>query len=231
MSGGNNKVFKREDESKMKIFIDTADINEIRELNEWGIISGVTTNPSLIAKTGLSVEKVVREIASFIEGPISAEVIGTECNAMVEEALHLSGIAPNVIVKIPCIVEGLKAVKLLAKENIKTNVTLVFSLTQAVLAARAGASYVSPFIGRLEDRGENGVQMVSEMSQIFKTYNLNTEIIAASIRNIEHVKQMMLSGVAIATIPSGIIRVMIQHDLTNKGVEIFLADYYKSTGK
>ena len=212
----------------MKIFMDTANVEEIRELNEWGIVYGVTTNPSLIAKTGHSQEEVIKEICNIVDGPISAEVISTDCEGMVEEARKLSGIAPNVVIKIPCIVEGLKAVRILSAELIETNVTLVFSLSQALLAASAGATYVSPFIGRLDDIGEDGIKLVEDMVNVFRKYELDTAIIAASIRDIEHVNRVMLAGVDIATIPTKVIREMMKHRLTDEGLKKFLLDYENS---
>ncbi|NLH45388.1 MAG: fructose-6-phosphate aldolase [Acholeplasmataceae bacterium] len=212
----------------MKIFMDTANIEEIKELNEWGIVYGVTTNPSLIAKTGRSQEEVIKEICNIVDGPISAEVISTDCEGMVEEARKLSGIAPNVVIKIPCIVEGLKAVRILSAELIETNVTLVFSLSQALLAASAGATYVSPFIGRLDDIGEDGIKLVEDMVNVFRKYELDTAIIAASIRDIEHVNRVMLAGVDIATIPTKVIREMMKHRLTDEGLKKFLLDYENS---
>lgn len=212
----------------MKIFMDTANIEEIKELNEWGIVYGVTTNPSLIAKTGRSQEEVIKEICNIVDGPISAEVISTDCEGMVEEARKLSGIAPNVVIKIPCIVEGLKAVRILSAELIETNVTLVFSLSQALLAASAGATYVSPFIGRLDDIGEDGIKLVEDMVNVFRKYELDTVIIAASIRDIEHVNRVMLAGVDIATIPTKVIREMMKHRLTDEGLKKFLLDYENS---
>jgi len=212
----------------MKIFMDTANIEEIKELNEWGIVYGVTTNPSLIAKTGRSQEEVIKEICHIVDGPISAEVISTDCEGMVEEARKLSGIAPNVVIKIPCIVEGLKAVRILSAELIETNVTLVFSLSQALLAASAGATYVSPFIGRLDDIGEDGIKLVEDMVNVFRKYELDTAIIAASIRDIEHVNRVMLAGVDIATIPTKVIREMMKHRLTDEGLKKFLLDYENS---
>ena len=212
----------------MKIFMDTANIEEIKELNEWGIVYGVTTNPSLIAKTGRSQEEVIKEICNIVDGPISSEVISTDCEGMVEEARKLSGIAPNVVIKIPCIVEGLKAVRILSAELIETNVTLVFSLSQALLAASAGATYVSPFIGRLDDIGEDGIKLVEDMVNVFRKYELDTVIIAASIRDIEHVNRVMLAGVDIATIPTKVIREMMKHRLTDEGLKKFLLDYEKS---
>ena len=212
----------------MKIFMDTANVEEINELNEWGIVYGVTTNPSLIAKTGCSQEEVIKEICHIVDGPISAEVISTDCAGMVEEARKLSEIAPNVVIKIPCIVEGLKAVRILSAELIDTNVTLVFSLAQALLAASAGATYVSPFIGRLDDIGEDGIKLVEDMVSVFRKYELDTKIIAASIRDIEHVNRVMLAGVDVATIPTKVIREMMEHRLTDEGLKRFLLDYENS---
>lgn len=212
----------------MKIFMDTANVDEIKELADLGIIYGVTTNPSLIAKTGRTQAEVIPEITKLVDGPISAEVISTECAVMVAEAEKLAQIDKNIVVKIPCIAEGLKAVKILAIKGIRTNVTLVFSLSQALLAARAGAAYVSPFIGRLDDIGENGVQLVADIAKVFKTYDIKTEIIAASIRNIDHVNAVMLAGCDIATIPTKIIKEMLLHPLTDKGLAKFLEDYQNS---
>ena len=212
----------------MKIFMDTANVEEIKELNEWGIVYGVTTNPSLIAKTGCSQEEVIKEICHIVDGPISAEVISTDCAGMVEEARKLSEIAPNVVIKIPCIVEGLKAVRILSAELIDTNVTLVFSLAQALLAASAGATYVSPFIGRLDDIGEDGIKLVEDMVSVFRKYELDPKIIAASIRDIEHVNRVMLAGVDVATIPTKVIREMMEHRLTDEGLKRFLLDYENS---
>ena len=212
----------------MKIFMDTANVDEIRELSEWGIVYGVTTNPSLIAKTGRCHEEVIKEICHIVDGPVSAEVISTDCAGMVKEARKLSKIASNVVVKIPCIVEGLKAVRILSAECIATNVTLVFSLPQALLAASAGATYVSPFIGRLDDIGEDGVQLVENIVKAFKLYGITTEVIAASIRNLEHVEKVMLTGCQIATIPTKVLEQMIIHPLTDKGLAQFMADYQNS---
>lgn len=215
----------------MKIFMDTANVDEISRFVAWGVVYGVTTNPSLIAKTGRLQEEVIPKIARLVEGPVSAEVISTECDGMIEEARKLSAIAPNIVVKIPCISEGLKAVKILSAENIKTNVTLVFSMSQALLAARAGATYVSPFIGRLDDIGEDGVALVANIMKAFKLYGITTEVIAASIRNIAHVEKVMLTGCPIATIPTKVLEEMIKHQLTDKGLEKFLLDYQNSQKK
>ena len=201
----------------MKIFMDTADVDEIVGMAELGIVYGVTTNPSLIAKSGRTQAEVIPEICKLVTGPVSAEVISTECAGMVREARQLAQIA-----------EGLKAVRILSAEGIKTNVTLVFSLSQAILAANAGASYVSPFIGRLDDIGEDGVQLVANMVKIFKQYGLKTEIIAASVRNLDHVNQVMLAGAQIATIPTNVLEQMLLHPLTDKGLEKFLQDYKNS---
>lgn len=215
----------------MKIFMDTANVEEIKQFVDMGIVYGVTTNPSLVAKSGRTQADVIPEICRLVPGPVSAEVISQACEGMVQEARDLARIADNVVVKIPCIAEGLKAVKILAAEGIRTNVTLVFSLGQALLAARAGASYVSPFIGRLDDIGEDGVQLVRDMVKVFHNYNFKTEIIAASVRNAEHVNQVMLAGADIATIPTKVLAELIQHELTDKGLAKFMEDYRNSLKK
>ncbi|MDY6029868.1 MAG: fructose-6-phosphate aldolase [Acidaminococcaceae bacterium] len=212
----------------MKIFMDTADVEEIKRMTQWGVVYGVTTNPSLIAKSGRRHAEVIAEIATLVKGPVSAEVISTDCRGMLQEARELVKIASNVVVKIPCTSEGLKAVKLLSEENIKTNVTLVFSMSQALLAARAGASYVSPFIGRLDDIGEDGAMLVENIVSAFKMYGIKTEVIAASIRSIKHVERVMLGGCQIATIPTAVMEKMLQHQLTEQGLQKFLQDYEKS---
>lgn len=212
----------------MKIFMDTANVDEIKQYVDWGVVYGVTTNPSLIAKSGRTQAQVIPEIAALVSGPVSAEVISTECAGMVEEARKLAKIAENVVIKIPCIPEGLKAVKILSAEGIKTNVTLVFSMSQALLAARAGATFVSPFIGRLDDIGEDGVQLVDNIVKAFNLYGIETEVIAASIRNLEHVEKVMLTGCQIATIPTKVLAQMINHPLTDKGLAQFMADYQNS---
>lgn len=215
----------------MKIFMDTANVEEIKQFVDMGIVYGVTTNPSLVAKSGRTQADVIPEICRLVPGPVSAEVISQACEGMVQEGRDLVRIADNVVVKIPCIAEGLKAVKILAAEGIRTNVTLVFSLGQALLAARAGASYVSPFIGRLDDIGEDGVQLVRDMVKVFHNYNFKTEIIAASVRNAEHVNQVMLAGADIATIPTKVLAELIQHELTDKGLAKFMEDYRNSLKK
>lgn len=212
----------------MKIFMDTANVEEIARFVDWGVVYGVTTNPSLVAKSGRTQAEVIPEIASMVEGPVSAEVISTECAGMVAEARKLAQIADNIVVKIPCIAEGLKAVKILTGEGIKTNVTLVFSMSQALLAASAGATYVSPFIGRLDDIGEDGVLLVENIVKAFKLYDIKTQVIAASIRNLEHVDKVMLTGCHIATIPTKVLEQMINHPLTDKGLAQFMADYQSS---
>ncbi|MFT3952138.1 MAG: fructose-6-phosphate aldolase [Oscillospiraceae bacterium] len=209
----------------MKLFIDTANVTEIREANDLGVICGVTTNPSLIAKEGRVFEEVVKEITSIVDGPISAEVISLEADKMVEEAIPLSKIHKNIVIKLPMCAEGLKACKRLTAMGIKTNVTLIFSAAQALLAAKAGATYVSPFLGRLDDIGMEGMALIEEIVDIFDAQGLDTEIIAASIRNPIHVTAAARLGCHIATIPMGVIRQMIKHPLTDSGIERFLKDW------
>lgn len=212
----------------MKLFIDTANINEIKEASDLGVICGVTTNPSLIAKEGRIFKEVITEIISIVDGPISAEVIGLKAEEMIEEALDLATIHSNIVIKIPMTLEGLKAVKVLSSKNIKTNVTLVFSAPQALLAARSGATYVSPFLGRLDDIGQQGSQVVKEIAGIFNIHNIKTEIIAASIRHPMHVIESANAGAHIATIPYKIIEQMSHHPLTDSGIERFLKDWETS---
>lgn len=209
----------------MKLFIDTANVDEIRKANDMGVICGVTTNPSLIAKEGRVFEEVVKEITEIVDGPISAEVISIDCEGMIKEAKELVKIHKNIIIKIPMTIEGLKAVKILNKENIKTNVTLIFSASQALLAARAGATYVSPFVGRLDDISCDGMELVSEIVDIFRNFNIETEIIAASIRHPMHVTNAARIGCHIATVPYKIIVQMTKHPLTDKGIDQFLKDW------
>ena len=209
----------------MKLFIDTANVDEIRKANDLGVICGVTTNPSLIAKEGRIFEEVVKEITSIVDGPISAEVISLESAKMVEEALELVKIHPNIVIKLPMCIEGLKAVKILASKGIKTNVTLIFSATQALLAARAGATYVSPFVGRLDDVGQEGINLISEVAEIFNIHGIETEIISASIRNPIHVTSSALAGAHIATVPYKVIEQMTKHPLTDAGIAKFLKDW------
>ncbi len=209
----------------MKFFIDTANIEEIREINSWGVLDGVTTNPSLIAKSGGVFEEVIEEITEIVDGDISAEVISTDLDGILKEARELAKISKNIVVKIPMIEEGLKAVSILSKEGIRTNVTLIFSLSQALLAANAGATYVSPFMGRLDDIGMSGIQLVEDISKVFKNYNYETQIIAASIRHINHVELVAKSGADVGTIPYKIFKEMVKHNLTDIGLKKFLDDF------
>jgi transaldolase len=211
----------------MKFFIDTANVEDIKRANDMGVICGVTTNPSLIAKEGRDFNEVIKEITSIVDGPISGEVKATTVDAegMIKEGREIAKIHPNMIVKIPMTVEGLKAVKVLTAEGIKTNVTLVFSANQALLAARAGASYVSPFLGRLDDISQPGIDLVRTIADIFEIYGLETEIIAASVRNPIHVTDCALAGADIATVPYSVIEQMTKHPLTDQGIEKFQADY------
>ncbi len=209
----------------MKLFVDTANTDEIRKANDLGVICGVTTNPSLIAKEGRVFKEVVKEITSIVDGPISAEVISLDSENMIKEALELSEIHKNIVIKIPMTSEGLKAVSVLSKKGIRTNVTLIFSPSQALLAARAGASYVSPFVGRLNDISSDGNKLIENISKIFKLHGISCEIIAASIRSPEDVVDAALAGANIATIPYGVIVRMISHPLTDAGIERFLKDW------
>ena len=209
----------------MKLFIDTANTKDIAMANELGVICGVTTNPSLIAKEGLVFEEVIKEITTIVDGPISAEVLSLEAPGMVEEALKLASIHPNIVIKLPMTLEGLKATKILYSKNIKTNVTLVFSANQALLAARAGATYVSPFVGRLDDIGFDGNVLIKDIAEIFETHKIKTEIIAASVRNPIHVLESAKAGAHIATVPYSVIKQMVNHPLTTAGIERFMADW------
>ena len=211
----------------MKIFIDTANVEEIKEVATWGILDGVTTNPSLIAKEGREIKDVINEICTLVDGPISAEVISLEHEGMVKEALELVKLHKNIVIKIPMTIEGLKAVKILSQKNIKTNVTLIFSSQQALLAAKAGATFVSTFVGRVDDIGAKGTELIGEIAEIFNIHGITTEIIAASIRNPIHVSECALAGSDIATIPFGVLKMMTKHPLTDIGIEKFLADYNK----
>lgn len=217
----------------MKFFIDTANVEDIRKANDMGVICGVTTNPSLIAKEGRDFNEVIKEITTIVDGPISGEVKATTTDAegMIQEGREIAAIHPNMIVKIPMTVEGLKAVKVLAAEGIKTNVTLIFTANQALLAARAGATYVSPFLGRLDDINQIGTALIEEIADIFANYDLNTEIIAASVRNPVHVTECALAGADIATVPYGVIEQMTKHPLTDIGIEKFKKDYLAVFGE
>ncbi len=209
----------------MKLFIDTANVDEIRKANDMGIICGVTTNPSLIAKEGRVFEEVVKEITEIVDGPISAEVTAMDAPTMVEQAIPLLKIHPNIVIKIPMCAEGLKACKKLTEMGIKTNVTLIFSSAQALLAARAGATYVSPFLGRLDDIGMNGMNLIEEIVTIFDTHGIDTEIIAASTRHPIHVVDAAMAGAHIATVPYKVLMQMLHHPLTDSGIERFLKDW------
>lgn len=211
----------------MRFFIDTANVEDIRKANDMGVICGVTTNPSLIAKEGRVFEEVITEIASIVDGPISGEVKATtvEAEGMIEEGRAIAAIHPNMVVKIPMTTEGLKACKVLSSEGIKTNLTLIFSANQALLAARAGAAYVSPFLGRLDDINVRGVDLIREIAEIFQTADIETQIIAASVRNPVHVTDCALAGADIATVPYKVIETMTKHPLTSAGIEKFQADY------
>ena len=209
----------------MKLFIDTANVEEIKKANELGVICGVTTNPTLIAKEKRNFSEVITEITTIVDGPISAEVTSMEANAMVEEAIVLAKINKNIIIKIPMCAEGLKAVKVLTAQGIKTNVTLIFSAAQALLASKAGATYVSPFVGRLDDINSDGIALIKDIVDIFKLYGINTEIIAASIRNVMHLTNAAKTGCHIATVPYKVLVDGIKHPLTDAGIERFLKDW------
>ncbi|MBW1968204.1 MAG: fructose-6-phosphate aldolase [Deltaproteobacteria bacterium] len=209
----------------MKFFIDTANIDEIKEAHSMGMVDGVTTNPSLIAKEGRDFEEIIKEICEIVNGPISAEVISIDVEGMVKEARELSKIHENIVIKIPLLVDGLKATRILAEEGIKTNVTLVFSPLQALMAAKAGATYVSPFIGRLDDISQEGLLLVEQIVEIYSNYAFDTEIIVASIRNPLHVLESALMGADIATIPFSVLSKLAAHPLTDKGLKAFLDDW------
>ena len=217
----------------MRFFIDTANVDDIRKANDMGVICGVTTNPSLIAKEGRVFEEVIAEIASIVDGPISGEVKATTTDAegMIKEGREIAKIHPNMVVKIPMTTEGLKAVKVLSAEGIKTNVTLIFTANQALLAARAGATYVSPFLGRLDDISVTGVDLINEIAQIFEVAGIETEIIAASIRNPMHITDCALAGADIATVPYKVIEQMTHHPLTDAGIKKFQEDYIAVFGE
>lgn len=214
----------------MKFFIDTANIDQIKDANNMGMVDGVTTNPSLIAKEDGEFKQIIADICKIVKGPVSAEVISLEYNGMVEEALELAKIADNITVKIPMTVEGLKAVKTLSDKGIKTNVTLIFSALQALMAAKAGATFVSPFVGRLDDLAEEGMGLVEEIVQIYENYGFDTQIIVASVRNPLHVLDSALLGADVATIPYGVLQKLASHHMTDKGIEAFLADWKKKNG-
>lgn len=211
----------------MKFFIDTADVNEIREAESLGILDGVTTNPTLVSKTGRPFRETIEEICTIVKGPVSAEVVSTETEAIIKEGRELAKIADNIVVKVPLIKDGLKAVKVLTSEGIKVNVTLCFSSNQALLAAKVGATYISPFVGRLDDKGHTGMEVVDEIRTIYDNYDFDTEIIVASVRTPLHVRDAALMGADIATIPLEVFNKIVQHPLTDAGLKSFLADWEK----
>jgi len=212
----------------MKLFLDTANVEEIKQATDWGVISGVTTNPSLAAKENEDFSKILPAICNLVDGPISAEVISMDYESMVKEARELAGVHKNVVIKIPVIPEGLKAVKTLSAEGIKVNVTLVFSVNQALLAARAGAAFISPFLGRIDDIGQTGVALVRDIVDMIDLHELDAEVIAASIRHPEHVPGVALAGSHIATVPFKVLEQMFKHPLTDQGIEKFLEDWKKA---
>ena len=215
----------------MRFFLDTANVEHIKEANEMGVICGVTTNPSLVAKEGRDFNEVIKEITSIVDGPISGEVVSEDAEGMIKEGREIAAIHKNMIVKIPMTVEGLKATKVLASEGIKTNVTLIFSATQSLLAANAGATYVSPFLGRVDDISMIGMDLVRDIAEIFEIHGLETEIIAASVRNPIHVIEAAKAGAHIATIPHSLVLQMVKHPLTDQGLEKFKADWAAAFGK
>jgi transaldolase len=209
----------------MKFFIDTADVGEIKEAKSLGILDGVTTNPSLVKKSGRPFKDVAREICELVDGPVSLEVTAVDCDGMLKEAAELAGYGDNVVIKLPLIPEGLKACKKLTEQGVRTNVTLCFSPVQALLAAKAGASYISPFVGRLDDIGQNGIEIIPQIRQIYDNYGFETEILAASIRHPIHVLDAALAGADVATIPFKVFGQLVQHPLTDKGLAQFLKDW------
>ena len=215
----------------MKLFIDTANVNQIRTAMSWGVLDGVTTNPSLIAKEKRNYKETVREICSIVPGPVSAEVLSTDYDGMLREAREWAQVAENVVVKIPIIPDGVKAVKTLKAEGIKTNVTLVFSVTQALLCAKAGATYVSPFVGRLDDIGQDGMLLVEEIITAYGNYDFDTEVIVASVRHPRHVIDSLMMGADIATVPFSTLQALFKHPLTDLGIARFLADYKAALGE
>lgn len=212
----------------MKFFIDTANIDEIKEANSMGMVDGVTTNPSLIAKEGRDFETIIREICEIVDGPISAEVISLDVEGMLKEARHLASIHRNIVIKVPMTVDGIKATRVLSQEGIDTNVTLIFSPLQALMAAKAGATYVSPFIGRLDDISQDGMALIEQIVQIFENYAFHTQVIVASVRNPIHVLESAMLGAHIATIPFNVLAKFSSHPLTDKGIQAFLNDWNKA---
>jgi len=216
----------------MKFFADTADVKAIRELNDLGLLDGVTTNPSLILKSGGNITKVTKEICSIVKGPVSAEVVATEYSQMMKEAKALAKIAPNICIKVPLTLDGLKACRTIRTEMKRmVNVTLCFSANQALLAAKAGASFISPFVGRIDDTGSDGMELIAEIRQIYDNYDYPTEILTASVRTVNHVKQAALIGADVITAPPATLRALVSHPLTDKGLAAFLADWAKTGQK
>lgn len=212
----------------MQFFIDTADVNEIKEAASWGIVDGVTTNPSLVAKTGRDLKSVVTEICEIVDGPVSAECVETEYDKMLPEARSLAKIHPNIVVKVPLTIDGLKVVKTVTAEGINTNVTLCFSPSQGLLAAKAGATYISPFVGRLDDISHDGMEVVEQLLTIYENYDYDTQILAASLRHPMHVVQSALAGAHVGTMPFSVMKMLVKHPLTDIGLEKFLADHKKA---
>lgn len=215
----------------MKIFVDSAVVDEVRKAAEWGLADGVTTNPTLVAKSGRDFRTVVKEICALVDGPVSAEVMSDDSAGMVKEALELAKIHKNVIIKVPMTPEGMKAVRELKKKGVKTNVTLVFSANQALIAAKAGADYVSPFVGRLDDKGEKGMDVVKDILQVYRNYGMKTKVIVASVRSVEHMKEAALLGADVATVPFRVLEEMFRHELTDAGIKKFKEDWEKVKGK
>jgi transaldolase len=215
----------------MKFFVDTADVGEIRELAALGLVDGVTTNPSLILKAGRGIVEVTREICSIVDGPVSAEVAATDYDGMLREAAVFSEIAPNVCIKLPLTLEGLKACRTLTGQGRQTNVTLCFSANQALLAAKAGATFVSPFVGRMDDINLDGMDLIADIRTIYDNYGYKTQILAASIRTVNHVRQAALIGADVVTAPAGVLKSLVKHPLTDKGLETFIADWAKTGQK
>jgi transaldolase len=215
----------------MKFFVDSADVKEIRELNELGLVDGVTTNPSLILKSGGNISEVTKEICSIVKGPVSAEVVATEYAEMMREAEVLSKIADNICIKVPLTLDGLRACKAITSDGRQVNVTLCFSANQALLAAKAGATFISPFIGRIDDIGIDGMELIAEIKQIYDNYDYPTEILTASVRTVNHVKQAALIGAHVITAPPATLKALVKHPLTDKGLESFLADWAKTGQK
>lgn len=228
MTGKRHNNTVKVSELPVKFFLDTANVEEIKEILPMGIVAGVTTNPSLIAKEKQDIKAVIKEIAALTPGPVSAEVISTEFDGMLPEARELAKLGDNVVIKVPVTVDGLKAANALAAEGIKTNVTLIFSANQALLAARAGAAFVSPFVGRLDDISQDGIALIKETADIFAIHGIETEIIAASIRHPQHVTQAALAGAHIATVPAKVIKALLNHPLTDAGIQRFLEDWRKA---